>query len=76
MMGFAVSAVSSRWDLAGSLGLESTKLLILSLMGAVTYFSFHLMMWRLTGRPSGPEKDVLTMVFAFLSRWRMALARP
>lgn len=75
IMAAAVTFLVGRWGATEWGGSEILELLALSLVGAIIYIATILCLWRLAGRPDGPERDALAFMLPTFRRWRVALTR-
>lgn len=58
----AVIAIEQWFGPGAGIAQALAKLIGLSIAGAMVYISIHLALWRISGSPEGPERDVLNML--------------
>ena len=67
-MAATVLVIRNAWPNGGGFILRVGELVTLIGAGAVVYLSVHLLLWRVSGRPEGPEHRILSLVLPRLRR--------
>jgi PST family polysaccharide transporter len=74
-MGIALIGLCHNWSVGDTAGQRLVYLLLLGATGGVVYTAVHLFSWRLSGRPVGPESDLLGFVYKARDRVRAYFGR-
>lgn len=74
-MVIALLGLCHDWSVGDTAGQRLVYLLLLGATGGVVYTAVHLFSWRLSGRPVGPESDLLGFLYKARDRVRAYFGR-